>query len=33
MDDPRCTEEDFVLRLAETLERVAPASLAAGGAR
>ena len=32
MDDPRCTEEDFVLRLAETLELVEPASLA-GGAR
>lgn len=33
MDDPRCTEEDFVLRLAETLELVEPASLGAGGAR
>jgi hypothetical protein len=33
MDDPRCTEADFVLRLAETLERVEPTSLAAGGAR
>ncbi|MBN8614438.1 MAG: hypothetical protein J0L92_27805 [Deltaproteobacteria bacterium] len=30
-DDTRCTEEDFVLRLAESLERVDPQS--AGGAR
>lgn len=30
-DDTRCTEEDFVLRLAEQLERVDPQSLAGGG--